>query len=199
MVGGMPAAKRMFQIYSPLRLQGLNNHTQNRHSPDTRKKQRENNNNERKGYANIFHHALVLNSSWVMSRIKKPFWNRLFFGGSRRTLLLFCLPVSSPVVCTDSPFGFILSCCCCCLFSSPETAPNDSARDKGGETRLGAVPIAFEIESKGRMGRETGNEGMRRGKVAEVGEGEFGDVGDVGDVQEVICPTFPLLYIALDD
>jgi len=53
--------------------------------------------------------------------------------------------------------------------------------------RLGAVPIAFEMESKGRIGRETGKDGMRRGKVADVGEGNEGAVDeyDDGDPQEV--------------
>ena len=124
----------------------------------------------------------------------------MFFGGARRTLLFFCLPVSNPTVLTDNPFGFMLS-----LSSIPEAAEaagagtNDSARDKGGETRFGAVPIALEIESNGRIGRETGKEGIRRGKVAEVGEGEVGDVGDVGEVQ-VAMPNPPLLrYTELED
>lgn len=106
----------------------------------------------------------------------------MLFGGARRTLLFFCLPVSSPVVCTDNPFGFILSL----SSAAPVEGANDSARDKGGETRFGAVPIALEMESNGRIGRETGNDGVRRGNVADVGEADVGDTGEVGEVQGAI-------------
>jgi hypothetical protein len=67
----------------------------------------------------------------------------------------------------------------------------DSERERGGETRFGAVPIAFEIESNGRIGRDTGKEGIRRGKVADVGEGEEGAVVhayEEGDVVHIPVP-----------
>lgn len=38
-----------------------------------------------------------------------------------------------------------------------------STRETGGIGRLLLVPMALEIESNGRMGFETGNEGIRRG------------------------------------
>lgn len=46
---------------------------------------------------------------------------------------------------------------------SPETGAEALTRVTGGETRLLLVPMALEMESKGRMGLETGKEGIRRG------------------------------------
>lgn len=72
--------------------------------------------------------------------MKNPLAKRGFLGGSRRTSLRF-------------GFGLVF------ISSSPELR-------EGAETGarvIGAVPIAFEMESKGRSGRETGKEGLRRG------------------------------------
>lgn len=109
------------------------------------------------------YHALVLNSSCVISKIKKPPWNRLFFGGSNSLLLLqgFGL-VSDGLLCSVAiPCGLG-------GFSSRDLAANGAS--VAGAGRLGYVPIALEIESKGRSGRETGNEGVRRWKDGEIGE-----------------------------
>ena len=91
-------------------------------------------------YCRELYHALVLNSSCVISIMKNPLAKRGFLGGSRRTSLRF-------------GFGLVF------ISSSPELR-------EGAETGarvIGAVPIAFEMESKGRSGRETGKEGLRRG------------------------------------
>lgn len=74
--------------------------------------------------------------------MKKPLAKRGFLGGSRRTLLFF-------------GFGLVF------ISSSPESTQDADA----GARSIGAVPvrIAFEMESKGRSGRETGKEGLRRG------------------------------------
>jgi len=100
----------------------------------------------------IYHHARDLNSSWVMSRIKKPFWKRLFFGGSKSLLLRLGL--------TSSAKGF------------SSLIAVGTTREIGRERRLLLlVPMALEIESNGRIGFETGNEGIRRGGT--VGEDVF--------------------------
>jgi len=128
--------------------------------------------------------------------MKNPCWNRLFFGGANKTLLFFGFPVSNPTVLTDNPTGLV-------AFSSPtrligtDCGTGDSARVNGGETRLGAVPIAFEIESNGRIGRETGNDGIRRGKVDEVGEGEGEPEHEVGDTAPF--PTPPGRYTEFEE
>jgi hypothetical protein len=75
-----------------------------------------------------------------MSIIKNPFAKRGFLGGSRRTLLLF---------------GFGLA-----FISS---SPDSTEGGEGGARVTGVVPIAFEMESNGRSGRETGKDGLRRG------------------------------------
>jgi len=77
--------------------------------------------------------------------MKNPFAKRLFLGGSRRTLLLF-------------GFGLVF------ISSSPKSTEGT----KTGARVIGAVPIAFEMESKGRSGRETGKEGLRRGRTVEI-------------------------------
>jgi len=91
-------------------------------------------------YCRGLYHALVLNSSCVISIIKNPLAKREFLGGSSRTLLLF-------------GFGLVF------ISSSPESTEGA----KTGARVIGAVPIALEMESKGRSGRETGKEGLRRG------------------------------------
>jgi len=73
--------------------------------------------------------------------MKNPVAKRGFFGGSRRTLLLF-------------GFGFVF------ISSSPPESTEDATA--GGRV-IGVVPIAFEMESNGRNGRETGKDGLRRG------------------------------------
>ena len=72
--------------------------------------------------------------------MKNPHAKRGFLVGSRRTLLLF-------------GFGLVF------IFNSPDSAEGA----KSGGPVIAAVPIAFEMESKGLSGRETGNEGLRRG------------------------------------
>ena len=72
--------------------------------------------------------------------MKNPHAKRGFLVGSRRTLLLF---------------GFGLAF----ISNSPVLAEGA----KAGGPVIAAVPIAFEMESKGRSGRETGKEGLRRG------------------------------------
>ena len=72
--------------------------------------------------------------------MKNPLAKRGFLGGSRRMSLRF-------------GFGLVF------ISSSPE--PTEGA--KTGARVIGALPIAFEMESKGRSGRETGKEGLRRG------------------------------------
>jgi hypothetical protein len=72
--------------------------------------------------------------------VKNPHAKRGFLVGSRRTLFLF-------------GFGFAF------ISNSPELTEGA----KAGGPVIAAAPIAFEIESKGRSGRETGKEGLRRG------------------------------------
>ena len=72
--------------------------------------------------------------------MKNPHAKRGFLVGSRRTLLFF---------------GFGLT------FIS--NSPDWTEGVKAGGPVIAALPIAFEMESKGRRGRETGKEGLRRG------------------------------------
>lgn len=86
--------------------------------------------------------------------MKNPHAKRGFLVGSRRTLLLF-------------DFGLTF------ISNSPDST--DGAKEAGGPV-IAVVPIAFEMESKGRSGRETGKEGLRRGGRT---------VGIVGAAREV--------------
>lgn len=54
-----------------------------------------------------------------------------------------------------------------------------------GETRLGWVPMALEIESKGLIGRETGNEGVRR------------EIGDTLSPLLLLIQVVPLIDVKL--
>ena len=103
----------------------------------------------------LVYHALDLNSSWVISRMKNPFWKRLFFGGSISLLLLHGFGFESNCAGSAAVTAFDFG-----LFSRVLEAANGAS--VVGETRLGCVPMALEIESNGLMGRETGNEGVRR-------------------------------------
>jgi hypothetical protein len=121
------------------------------------------NTTETKSITRTDYQALDLNSSWVMSRMKKPFWKRLFLGGSNNLLLLLGLGFSSSPLMSHSPFPEVTG------FSPPTEGRVSTCEGVGiGRFVIALVPIAFEIESKGRIGFETGNDGIRRGKVGEV-------------------------------
>lgn len=51
-----------------------------------------------------------------------------------------------------------------------------STRETGEGRRLLLVPMAFEIESNGRMGFDTGNEGIRRGGTVGAGSATIADM-----------------------
>lgn len=87
--------------------------------------------------------------------MKNPHAKRGFLVGSRRTLLLF-------------GFGLVF------ISNSPD--PTDGA--KSGGPVIAAVLIAFEMESKGLSGRETGKEGLRRGRTVGIAVGAAREMAD---------------------
>lgn len=96
--------------------------------------------------------------------MKNPHAKRGFLVGSRRTLLLF-------------DFGLTF------ISNSPDST--GGAKEAGGPV-IAVVPMAVEIESKGRSFRETGKEGLRRGGRT---------VGIVGAAREVADWAFEIVGV----